>query len=440
MDSGKNRIFCPLHSTEEIKRIDLEFGSEKELYCIECLLSVKDPVSLGGQLKPLDEFIEVAAKYYDSHRKRITNSIETPSEYLDVLSRQTENLEVVSKQIEDEKKRVQLKFDELTQDFLKIIKTKKDEYFHVLDKQLFNYRYAYIFFEKQLRKAYPKEDDISLFPTKDELVSKLSKLQNATQLLAFVKNLKEDLNESKISSGDMEWLTPEEARIILIKNISKKLDTIKNKTPTLIDPEADVTKAKEDFEKAFSGITDKLFNLSNEIEDVIHGEWPKSSLLKAADFAQIKKWLEKEFQNKKWKLIFKGTKDGQNATAFHKNCNNKGPTVTVIKSKAGKIFGGFLDKAWASTNNYVNTSRSFLFSITAKAKYEQNSGYNTYGAYDYSSYGPSFGGGHDIYLANDWTTNSNYCNRHSFNFPDNTTLTGGYNFTVEEVEVFSLDK
>jgi len=440
MDSN-NQIFCPIHPTEEIKRIDVEFGQEKEIYCIECLLSLRDPTSVGAQLKPLNEFIDIAAKFYESNRKRISNNVDTPDEYLEILSRQSENLEAISKKIEDEKKRVQLKFDELIQDLVKIVNTKRDEYFHLLDKQLFNYRYAYIFFEKQLRKAYPKADDLNLFPTKEELSAKLGKLQNATQLMAFVKSIKEDIHESKLFGGEMEWLTPEEARIILIKNLSKKLDGYKSKSPTLIDPEADINKIKQEFEKAITKVTDDMFNLQNEIEDVAQGDGPKSSIIKSQDFHMIKKWLEKEFSNRKWKLLFRGSKDGHKSSSFHEKCNNKGPTVTIIKSKAGKIFGGFLDLPWRSSNTYLNTKRAFLFSVTEKKKCPMISdSYSGNAACDYPNYGPTFGGGHDIYLAADWTTNQNYCNKNSYDIGDCNSFAGGYNFTVEEVEVYSLDK
>jgi hypothetical protein len=113
-----------------------------------------------------------------------------------------------------------------------------------------------------------------------------------------------------------------------------------------------------------------------------------------------------------------------------------------MKSKHGKIFGGFMPDAWTSKNNYINTKQSWVYSVTAKAKYTMNdpNTYAQYGGYDYYTYGPTYGGGHDIYLATDFTSNSNYCNRHSYNFPDNTTLTGGYNFQLEEIEVYSLDK
>jgi hypothetical protein len=374
METSGSTIYCPLHPKEAVKRIDIEFGAEKELFCIECLLQITNPVAMSSQLKSVDDFVDMAASYYASNRKRCSDSIDTPEEFLEILEKQTENLEVLSKHVEEEKKRVDLKFDEITKDVFKMINLKRDEYFHMLDKQLFNYRYGFIFFEKQLRKAFPKEDDAGLYPTKEELFTKLGKLQNATQMMAFVKNIKEDLNENKLfSNEDGNNMSHDEARKYLIKTISTKLDTYKAKCPTLIDPEADMNKVRTEFEKATTKVLDNVFTLNNEIEDIATGDaFPKSSLLKQQDFQMVRKWLEKEFASKKWKLVFKGTKDGMTANAFHNSANNKGPTVTVIKSKHGKTFGGFVPESWTSRGSYINSSQTFLFSITNKAKYPSN--------------------------------------------------------------------
>jgi len=59
-------------------------------------------------------------------------------------------------------------------------------------------------------------------------------------------------------------------------------------------------------------------------------------------------------------------------------------------------------------------------------------GNETYGAYCGSSYGPSFGGGYDIHLSGQ--TGGSL--KHSFDYTDVNTLTGGSSFTVSEVEVF----
>ena len=49
----------------------------------------------------------------------------------------------------------------------------------------------------------------------------------------------------------------------------------------------------------------------------------------------------------KWHLLFRGSRDGFTAQAFHAKCDDKGPTVTIVKS-GNNIFGGFTEKSWNS--------------------------------------------------------------------------------------------
>jgi len=47
----------------------------------------------------------------------------------------------------------------------------------------------------------------------------------------------------------------------------------------------------------------------------------------------------------KYKLLYRASRDGWAAANFHSCCDNKGPTVTVIKS-GNYIFGGYTDQSW----------------------------------------------------------------------------------------------
>lgn len=44
---------------------------------------------------------------------------------------------------------------------------------------------------------------------------------------------------------------------------------------------------------------------------------------------------------KEMKLIHRASENNFSSSKFHQNCDNKGPTLTIIKSNNGKIFGGF---------------------------------------------------------------------------------------------------
>ena len=56
----------------------------------------------------------------------------------------------------------------------------------------------------------------------------------------------------------------------------------------------------------------------------------------------LKGWLP---PGSKWRLLFRASRDGFAAKTFHSNCDNKGPTVTIVKCE-NNIFGGFTEVSW----------------------------------------------------------------------------------------------
>jgi hypothetical protein len=50
---------------------------------------------------------------------------------------------------------------------------------------------------------------------------------------------------------------------------------------------------------------------------------------------------------KSYSLLYKATRDGFKISKFHELCDNKGATISFIKSKDhNKIFGGFTPIGW----------------------------------------------------------------------------------------------
>ena len=60
---------------------------------------------------------------------------------------------------------------------------------------------------------------------------------------------------------------------------------------------------------------------------------------------------------------------GFTAAKFHSLCDNKGPTLTLIKTVAGHTFGGYTRVNWDSNSNSKADYHSFLFSVDKKSKY-----------------------------------------------------------------------
>ena len=57
-------------------------------------------------------------------------------------------------------------------------------------------------------------------------------------------------------------------------------------------------------------------------------------------------WLPADLKGE-WRLLFQASRDGFAAEAFHSKCDDKGPTVTIVKS-GEYIFGGFTEVSWKS--------------------------------------------------------------------------------------------
>ena len=85
---------------------------------------------------------------------------------------------------------------------------------------------------------------------------------------------------------------------------------------------------------------------------------------------KLREWLGRM---KKWKLIYRASEYGYTPESFHQYCDNKGPTLVVIKSTDGWIFGGYTTQSWSGCICYYITifclvdyqadSQAFIFTL-----------------------------------------------------------------------------
>ena len=150
----------------------------------------------------------------------------------------------------------------------------------------------------------------------------------------------------------------------------------------------------------------------------------------------------------KWKLLYKGTRDGFGAANFHSKCDGHSNTLTIIKAHSTSfIFGGFTSINWDSSGQYKTDPNAFLFSLTNKnnqpSKMRQIK--TTYSIYCNSGYGPTFGGGHDFHICDSANTAAgSYSNLgHSYQQPQpsqgQSYLAGSYKFQLSEIEVYQKE-
>ena len=102
-------------------------------------------------------------------------------------------------------------------------------------------------------------------------------------------------------------------------------------------------------------------------------------------------------------------------------------------------------------NDYAATSKSFIFSLVDKEtlapfKSMVKQARSSVAIYSRSTYGPTFGGGHDLYIAgnanrNTYSHAAGFGNSHSLPngvIDSSTILAGSTKFSPDEVEVFYL--
>ena len=161
----------------------------------------------------------------------------------------------------------------------------------------------------------------------------------------------------------------------------------------------------------------------------------------------LSKVLEK-WTKKKWKIQYRGSRDGFTAQKFHSLCDNKGEALFIAEDINGYIFGGYTKIGWKSSETGVNDQNAFIFTLTnphnippTKYSFNNNRQYGSYAVNDLSSYMPTFGS-QDIYTSE--TCNESNVNNY-FNFPQSyrdttgyagNTFTGNTYWEAKEIEIF----
>ncbi|XP_078350503.1 uncharacterized protein LOC144635272 [Oculina patagonica] len=161
----------------------------------------------------------------------------------------------------------------------------------------------------------------------------------------------------------------------------------------------------------------------------------------------LKSWLHRH--DGKWHILFRASQDTLSSRdGFHLTCDNKGPTVTIVKS-GNNVFGGFTEVSWTRRGGWTCSFDAFLFSMVnpqglGPTKMPIKNQHQQTAIYSDRSYGPTFGEGLDLYISKYIDTdNSSRSNLgDTYKCPQgqqSTFFTGGRNFTVTDYEVFGLD-
>ena len=192
--------------------------------------------------------------------------------------------------------------------------------------------------------------------------SKLESLENKLKNFEYVKN-RYEYYRNLICDRDIDIID----RVIQIKKLNKKIYKIENlgllnpsnfnksfsQSLFINEPNKDIEKILKKY--AFLPITDltienliKIFSTSNIIR--------KELIYK--DFIIILPRIKSGI------LLYSTLTDEVSTVAFHRKCDNKGPTLTIVKTVDGHIFGGYNPRSWVSESMYNECDDSFIFSLS----------------------------------------------------------------------------
>jgi len=148
---------------------------------------------------------------------------------------------------------------------------------------------------------------------------------------------------------------------------------------------------------------------------------------------------------KRFRLLFRSSRDGASAASFHTACDGQGPTVTLIKSSGGYVFGGYAGVAWSSDSSSHACPSAFLFTVTNPhgdpiTRFMSNG--DRWAVVCFFGWGPTFGAGQDMWVSGafDGTSFTNFPRSYTDTLGrGNATFTGAYYFTPAEVEVWAVE-
>lgn len=279
-----------------------------------------------------------------------------------------------------------------------------------------------------------------LFQTLEEKEIIISKSENRIKLSFMV--------ESRGKKEEVTFfLKPERGNT---DNIALNLcDKVKELEDKLIEKDEIIDNLKEELKQLKNEMAEKRNeNLKNQkdMKDLLSLVSKSlsvgSQIIKYNEFnfieTAIRKNLSKNVKN--YKLIFRASRNGYTAQDFHEKCDGKENTIVLVQARNGRRFGGFTEAKWDKSNEYKDDGKGFIFSLDNKEVYYNMK--NNYGIYCYSDKGPTFGGGHDLFIDNNCNKdNENQDNSgHSYDtLGKKNALAGSKYFYVEDYEVYQLD-
>jgi len=169
----------------------------------------------------------------------------------------------------------------------------------------------------------------------------------------------------------------------------------------------------------------KYFKLPNNLQDYLRWFSVAGINLWFSEYAFLNEQL-RSLSMEIGELLFQASKDGDAVSTFHSHCDNQGPSVVIVESLSGYLFGGYTHANWSSNAGYSTSTGAFLFRLRPyKKRYDQRETSKAYAIHCHSNHGPVFGNGHTLFINNCMGAATCYVKNTGYNIPANYELNGG---------------
>ncbi len=101
-------------------------------------------------------------------------------------------------------------------------------------------------------------------------------------------------------------------------------------------------------------VNEGIINLKNENVHSffysIYSPFLRNTILFGQEYDdKLREWIGNDY---KWKLLYRASEHEYTAKSFHECCDDKGPTLVIIKSSNGCVFGGYTTQSWRERGIY----------------------------------------------------------------------------------------
>ena len=262
-------------------------------------------------------------------------------------------------------------------------------------------------------------------------------IENNICKIKIINQINDEEFTIELSKKEKDIKQEIESFIPLILELKKKIEDLEKENNLLKQKNEIIEKKNLDIEKRLSILEKKCENESNQIIEKKNSPILESNIINEEDKKIILNWIPNRLISTE--LIFDTSRDGDSIDSFKNKCEGKCPTLVIVKTNTGIIFGGYATSAWRE-NGPIKDHNSFVFSLNPQKKYNLTNPSSALYGYSYViglilQFGTCY-----FRIASCCTgNNNNYVSKTSYENGLINVIGGDGKFIVSRMEIFKLN-